>query len=79
MNCENNYHSVKTMVCITITGWEREANRSGALNVELLGIRSKKCLCIKGEKSYSREVVEFEKGKFDSQQHLMEEAPPFFA
>jgi hypothetical protein len=27
------------------------------------------------EKSYFREVVEFEQGKFDSQQHLMEEAP----
>ena len=27
------------------------------------------------EKSYFREVVEFEKEKFDSQQHLMEEAP----
>jgi len=27
------------------------------------------------EKSYFREVVEFEKGKFDSQQHLMEESP----
>jgi hypothetical protein len=29
------------------------------------------------EKSYFREVVEFEKGKFDYQQHLMEEAPKF--
>ena len=27
------------------------------------------------EKSFFREVVEFEKGKFDSQQHLMSEAP----
>ena len=27
------------------------------------------------EKSYFREVVEFETEKFDSQQHLMEEAP----
>jgi hypothetical protein len=29
------------------------------------------------EKSFFREVVEFEKGKFDSQQHLMEQAPVF--
>ena len=27
------------------------------------------------EKSFFREVVEFEKEKFDSQQHLMSEAP----
>jgi hypothetical protein len=31
------------------------------------------------EKSFFREVVEFEKGKFDSQQHLIEEAPIFFS